>query len=102
MSQLDRGGPDWKQFFHRKPLVPRELHELASHINNRPIDHEEDFVDFYSLCVQPHHLWILHILHGLKIEGTAPDSLTFTFGPNSSPEGQSFMIYSNGRKAFSP
>ena len=51
------------------------------------------------LCAS-HHLWILHILHGLKIEGTAPDELTFTFGPSSSPEGQPFMIYSSGRKVL--
>ncbi|MGV8125489.1 MAG: hypothetical protein AB2L14_37570 [Candidatus Xenobiia bacterium LiM19] len=54
-----------------------------------------------SLCAS-HHLWILHILHGLKIEGTAPDDLTFTFGPCSSPEGLPFMIYSGGRKVPSP
>ncbi|MGV8119347.1 MAG: HNH endonuclease [Candidatus Xenobiia bacterium LiM19] len=54
-----------------------------------------------SLCAC-HHLWILHILHGLKIEGAAPDSLTFTFGPNSGPEGQPFMVYSNGGKTLSP
>ncbi|MGV8121681.1 MAG: hypothetical protein AB2L14_18120 [Candidatus Xenobiia bacterium LiM19] len=54
-----------------------------------------------SLCAS-HHLWILHILHGLKIEGTAPDDLTFTFGPCSSPEGLPFMIYSGGRKVTSP
>ncbi|MGV8118644.1 MAG: hypothetical protein AB2L14_02660 [Candidatus Xenobiia bacterium LiM19] len=53
-----------------------------------------------TLCAS-HHLWILHILHGLKIEGTAPDELTFTFGPNSGPEGQPFMVYSNGRKVIS-
>lgn len=44
----------------------------------------------------------MHVLHGLKIEGTAPDELTFTFDPYSSPEGQSFMIYNNGRKVFAP
>jgi hypothetical protein len=54
-----------------------------------------------SLCTA-HHLWILHILHGLKIEGTAPNELTFTFGPGSGPEGQPFMVYENGRKILSP
>ncbi|MGV8125524.1 MAG: hypothetical protein AB2L14_37755 [Candidatus Xenobiia bacterium LiM19] len=54
-----------------------------------------------SLCAS-HHLWILHILHSLKIEGTAPDDLTFTFGPSSSPEGQPFMIYRSGRKVLAP
>ncbi|MGV8119955.1 MAG: HNH endonuclease [Candidatus Xenobiia bacterium LiM19] len=54
-----------------------------------------------SLCAS-HHLWILHILHGLKIEGTAPDELTFTFGPCSSPEGEPFMVYSSGRKVLAP
>jgi len=53
-----------------------------------------------TLCAS-HHLWILHLLHGLKIEGTAPDELTFTFGPNSGPEGQPFMVYSSGRKVLS-
>jgi hypothetical protein len=53
-----------------------------------------------TLCAS-HHLWILHLLHGLKIEGTAPDELTFTFGPNSGPEGQPFMVYSSGRKVIS-
>jgi len=54
-----------------------------------------------TLC-RAHHLWILHILHGLKIEGTAPDKLTFTFGPCSSPEGHPFMIYSSGMKVLAP
>ena len=54
-----------------------------------------------TLC-RAHHLWILHILHGLKIEGTAPDKLTFTFGPGSSPEGQPFMVYSSGLKVLAP
>jgi len=40
------------------------------------------------------------LLHGLKIEGTAPDELTFTFGPSSGQEGQPFMVYSGGRKAI--
>jgi hypothetical protein len=54
-----------------------------------------------TLC-RAHHLWILHILHGLKIEGTAPDKLTFTFGPGSSPEGQPFMVYSSDMKVLAP
>ncbi|MHC9540152.1 MAG: hypothetical protein AB9903_11580 [Vulcanimicrobiota bacterium] len=50
---MDRVGLIRRNPFRRMPLVPRELHELACYINNRPIDREEDFVDFYSLCVQP-------------------------------------------------
>jgi hypothetical protein len=49
-----------------------------------------------------HHLWILHYLHSLKIEGTAPHNLIFTFGANSGPEGEPFMIYRNGRKILAP
>lgn len=77
----------------------RNIH--AHHLIFRSKGGSDIISNLLSLCTA-HHLWILHILHGLKIEGTAPDSLIFTFGPNSSPEGQPFMIYLNGRKAFSP
>ena len=37
------------------PLVPKELHELARHIDCRPIDRYEDFVTFdYHLCRLSH------------------------------------------------
>ncbi|MGV8119911.1 MAG: hypothetical protein AB2L14_09140 [Candidatus Xenobiia bacterium LiM19] len=56
-----------------------------------------------ELCLcATHHLWILHYLHSLKIEGTAPHNLTFTFGANSGPDGKPFMIYRNGRKVLAP
>lgn len=76
----------------------RNIH--AHHLTFRSRGGSDDIQNILSLYVS-HHLWILHILHGLKIEGTAPDDLTFTFGPGSSPEGQPFMIYSRGRKALS-
>ncbi|MGV8122320.1 MAG: hypothetical protein AB2L14_21370 [Candidatus Xenobiia bacterium LiM19] len=77
----------------------RNIH--AHHLKFRSRGGSDSELNLLSLCTA-HHLWILHILHGLKIEGTAPDELTFTFGPNSSPEGQPFMIYNNGRKVFAP
>jgi hypothetical protein len=37
------------------PLVPKELHDLARHINSRSIDREEDFISFdYHLCRLSH------------------------------------------------
>ncbi|MGV8123793.1 MAG: hypothetical protein AB2L14_28935 [Candidatus Xenobiia bacterium LiM19] len=77
----------------------RNIH--AHHLEFRSHGGSDAIQNQLSLCVS-HHLWILHILHGLKIEGTAPDDLTFTFGPCSSPEGLPFMIYSGGRKVPSP
>jgi len=77
----------------------RNIH--AHHIVFRSHGGSDAIQNKLSLCAA-HHLWILHILHGLKIEGTAPDDLKFTFSPCSSPEGQPFMIYSGGRKVLSP
>ncbi|MGV8125302.1 MAG: hypothetical protein AB2L14_36600 [Candidatus Xenobiia bacterium LiM19] len=77
----------------------RNIH--AHHLKFRSRGGSDAIQNQICLCVS-HHLWILHILHGLKIEGTAPDELIFTFGPCSSPEGQPFMIYSSGRKVLSP
>ncbi|MGV8124512.1 MAG: hypothetical protein AB2L14_32595 [Candidatus Xenobiia bacterium LiM19] len=77
----------------------RNIH--AHHLEFRSHGGSDAIQNQLSLCAS-HHLWILHILHGLKIEGTAPDDLTFTFGPCSSPEGLPFMIYSGGRKVPSP
>jgi hypothetical protein len=77
----------------------RNIH--AHHLKFRSHGGCDGHHNLLSLCAQ-HHLWILHILHGLKIEGAAPDDLTFTFGPVSSPEGQPFMIYSSGRKVLAP
>jgi len=50
-----------------------------------------------TLCRQ-HHRHILHNLMALKIEGTAPHNLTFTFGPHSSDSDGPFLIYHKGRK----
>ncbi|GEM_PF-6445855 len=44
------------------------------------------------------HKHILHDLMALKIEGTAPHNLTFTFGPNSSDSDGPFLVYHKGRK----
>jgi len=44
------------------------------------------------------HKHILHDLMALKIEGTAPHNLTFTFGANSSRGEGPFLIYHRGRK----
>lgn len=78
-------------------LKSRNIH--AHHLKFRSRGGSNSKSNALCLCAS-HHLWILHILHGLKIEGTAPDNLTFTFGPHSSPEGQPFMIYSGGRKVL--
>ncbi|MHC9538139.1 MAG: HNH endonuclease [Vulcanimicrobiota bacterium] len=50
-----------------------------------------------TVCRQ-HHRHILHDLMALKIEGTAPYNLTFTFGPHSSDSDGPFLIYHKGRK----
>ncbi|MHC9538434.1 MAG: HNH endonuclease [Vulcanimicrobiota bacterium] len=50
-----------------------------------------------TVCRQ-HHRHILHDLMALKIEGTAPYNLTFTFGPHSSDSDEPFLIYHKGRK----
>ena len=44
------------------------------------------------------HKHILHDLMALKIEGTAPHNLTFTFDPHSEKENGPFLIYRKGRK----
>jgi hypothetical protein len=77
----------------------RNIH--AHHLEFRSQGGSDSIRNLLCLCAC-HHLWILHMLHGLKVEGTAPDDLTFTFGPCSSPEGQPFMIYNNGRKVLAP
>ncbi|MGV8123682.1 MAG: HNH endonuclease [Candidatus Xenobiia bacterium LiM19] len=50
-----------------------------------------------TLC-KVHHKHILHDLMALKIEGTAPYNLTFTFGSHCSDSNGPFLIYHNGRK----
>ena len=44
------------------------------------------------------HKHILHDLMALKIEGTAPHNLTFTFDPHSDRINGPFLVYHNGRK----
>ncbi|MHC9543525.1 MAG: HNH endonuclease [Vulcanimicrobiota bacterium] len=75
----------------------RNIH--AHHLTFRSKGCSDAIHNLLSLCAS-HHLWILHMLQGLKILGTAPDDLTFTFDPGASPEGYPFMIYSNGRKVL--
>ncbi len=47
-----------------------------------------------------HHLYILHGLMTLKIEGTSPHNLTFIFGPSSRGDERPFLKYVNGRKVL--
>ena len=77
----------------------RNLH--AHHIEFRSQGGCDEPWNELCLCAT-HHLWILHYLHRLKIKGTAPNDLTFTFGANSGPDGKPFMIYRNGRKVLAP
>ncbi|MHC9542260.1 MAG: hypothetical protein AB9903_22350 [Vulcanimicrobiota bacterium] len=77
----------------------RNLH--AHHIEFRSQGGCDEPWNELCLCAT-HHLWILHYLHRLKIEGTAPHNLTFTFGANSGPDAKPFMIYRNGRKILAP
>ncbi|MHC9544399.1 MAG: HNH endonuclease [Vulcanimicrobiota bacterium] len=50
-----------------------------------------------TLC-KSHHKHILHDMMALKIEGTAPHNLTFTFDPHSDKKNGPFLIYHKGRK----
>ncbi|MHC9541412.1 MAG: hypothetical protein AB9903_18060 [Vulcanimicrobiota bacterium] len=77
----------------------RNLH--AHHIEFRSQGGCDEPWNELCLCAT-HHLWILHYLHRLKIEGTAPHNLTFTFGANAGPDGKPFIIYRNGRKVLAP
>ena len=44
------------------------------------------------------HKHILHDLMALKIEGTAPHNLTFTFDPHSDRKNGPFLVYHKGKK----
>ena len=57
-------------------------------------DEEWNLITMCKVC----HKHILHDLMALKIEGTAPHNLTFTFGPTSGHSDGPFLIYHNGRK----
>jgi hypothetical protein len=47
-----------------------------------------------------HHSYILHELMALKIEGTAPDNLTFIFDPHPENGKEPFLIYRRARLYF--
>jgi len=53
-----------------------------------------------TLC-KAYHSYILHDLMALKIEGEAPDNLTFTFDPHPESNAEPFMICRRGRKESS-
>ncbi|MGV8120081.1 MAG: HNH endonuclease [Candidatus Xenobiia bacterium LiM19] len=57
----------------------------------------DEHFNLITLC-KAHHKHILHDLMALKIEGTAPHNLTFTFGANSDDIDGPFLIYHKGRK----
>jgi len=50
-----------------------------------------------TLC-KAHHSYILHDLMALRIEGTAPDNLTFTFDPHAENGEGPLLVYHRGRK----
>ncbi|MGV8118670.1 MAG: HNH endonuclease [Candidatus Xenobiia bacterium LiM19] len=53
-----------------------------------------------KLTREKHYLRLLHNLLTLKIEGTAPHNLTFTFGSPSHVEERPFMKFARGRKVL--
>ncbi|MHC9544513.1 MAG: hypothetical protein AB9903_33775 [Vulcanimicrobiota bacterium] len=53
---------------------------------------------FVEALLRQHHKHILHDLMALKIEGTAPHNLTFTFDPHSDGTNEPFLVYHMGRK----
>ncbi|MHC9544769.1 MAG: HNH endonuclease [Vulcanimicrobiota bacterium] len=75
----------------------RNLH--IHHIIWRSKGGSDEPSNLIVLCAR-HHLYILHNLLTLKIEGTAPHNLTFTFGPRSHGDGRPFLKYIKGRKVL--
>jgi len=67
------------------------------HIIWRSKGGSDEHSNLLTLC-KSHHSYILHELMALKIEGTAPDNLTFTFDPHPENGGGPLLIYQNGRK----
>ncbi|MGV8120517.1 MAG: HNH endonuclease [Candidatus Xenobiia bacterium LiM19] len=62
-------------------------------------DEPENLIVLCASC----HLRLLHDLHTLKIEGTAPFNLTFTFGGAClRRDGRYFLKYVRGRKVLRP
>jgi len=78
----------------------RNLH--IHHIIPRSHGGSDDPANLIVLC-EKCHLRLLHDLHTLKIEGTAPFNLTFTFGEASlRRDGRYFLKYVKGRKVLQP
>ncbi|MHC9538754.1 MAG: HNH endonuclease [Vulcanimicrobiota bacterium] len=75
----------------------RNLH--IHHIIWRSKGGTDDPANLLCLC-EKHHLRLLHNLLTLKIEGTAPHNLTFTFGPRSHGDERPFLKYVRGRKVL--
>jgi len=57
-------------------------------------DEEWNLLTMCKVC----HKHILHDLMTLKIEGTAPHNLTFTFDPHSDKKNGPFLVYHKGKK----
>ncbi|MGV8119635.1 MAG: HNH endonuclease [Candidatus Xenobiia bacterium LiM19] len=75
----------------------RNLH--VHHIIWRSKGGTDDPANLIVLCTKC-HLRLLHNLLTLKIEGTAPHNLTFTFGPRSHGDEWPFLKYVRGRKVL--
>jgi len=75
----------------------RNLH--IHHIIWRSKGGTDDPANLIVLCARC-HLRLLHNLLTLKIEGTAPHNLTFTFGPRSHGDEKPFLKYVRGRKVL--
>ena len=75
----------------------RNLH--IHHIIWRSKGGTDDPSNLIVLCVK-HHIRLLHNMLTLKIEGTAPHNLTFTFGPRSHGDERPFLKYVRGRKVL--
>ncbi|MGV8122028.1 MAG: HNH endonuclease [Candidatus Xenobiia bacterium LiM19] len=77
----------------------RNLH--IHHIIPRSQGGSDEPENKITLC-EKHHIRLLHNLLTLKIEGTAPHNLTFTFGPRSHGDERPFLKYIRGRKVLQP
>jgi len=75
----------------------RNLH--VHHIIWRSKGGTDEPENLLCLC-EKHHLRLLHNLLTLKIEGTAPHNLTFTFGPRSHGDERPFLKYVRERKVL--
>ncbi|MHC9538981.1 MAG: HNH endonuclease [Vulcanimicrobiota bacterium] len=75
----------------------RNLH--IHHIIWRSKGGGEEESNKITLC-RKHHLRLLHNMLTLKIEGTAPHNLTFTFGLRSHGDERPFLKYVRGRKVL--